>query len=142
SYSGLRKTALLTSTVFAMPLKIGVIGAGYAGFDSMTPGLSTRELMFEAASRAYEDAGINPRKDVQIFICCTEDFWEGISITYDYMPDQSGAVLRTLCTISSVGVVGLATVCMHISSGLAEVAVVEIRSSISVVLNTDEMSSF
>jgi len=69
-------------------------GVGYAGFDSMTPGLSTRELMFEAATRAYEDAGIDPRKDVQSFVCCTEDFWEGISITDEYMPDQLGAVLR------------------------------------------------
>jgi len=108
----------------------------------MTPGLSTRELMFEAASRAYEDAGIDPRKDVQSFICCTEDFWEGISITDEYMPDQLGAVLKPLCTISSDGIVGLATACMHIMSGIADVAVVESHSKISDVLNPDEISSF
>ena len=108
----------------------------------MTPGLSTRELMFEAAGRAYEDAGIDPRKDVQSFVCCTEDFWEGISITDEYMPDQLGAVLRPLCTISSDGIVGLATACMHIMSGIADVAVVESHSKISDVLNPDEISSF
>ncbi len=100
---------------------------GYAGFDSMTPGLSTRELMFEASSRAYEDAGIDPRKDVQSFVCCTEDFWEGISIT---------------CTISSDGIIGLATACMHIMSGIADVAVVESHSKISDVLNPSEITSF
>ena len=125
-----------------MPLRIGIVGAGYAGFDSMTPGLSTRELMFEAASRAYEDAGIDPRRDVQSFICCTEDFWEGISITDEYMPDQLGAVLRPLCTVSSDGLVGLATACMHISSGLADVAVVESHSKASDVLNPNEIVSF
>src|SRR5207249_3869832 len=67
-----------------LPFQIGIVGVGYAGFDSMTPGLSTRELMFEAATRAYEDAGIDPRKDVQSFVCCTEDFWEGISISDEY----------------------------------------------------------
>jgi acetyl-CoA C-acetyltransferase len=108
----------------------------------MTPGLSTRELMFEAASRAYEDAGVDPRKDVQSFVCCTEDFWEGISIADEYMPDQLGAVLRPLCTISSDGIVGLATACMHIMSGIADVAVVESHSKISDVLNPDEISSF
>src|SRR2546422_4373682 len=108
----------------------------------MTPGLSTRELMFEAATRAYEDAGIDPRKDVQSFVCCTEDFWEGISITDEYMPDQLGAVLRPLCTISSDGIVGLATACMHIMSRIADVAVVESHSKISDVLNPDEISSF
>ncbi len=125
-----------------MPFQIGIVGVGYAGFDSMTPGLSTRELMFEAASRAYEDAGIDPRKDVQSFVCCTEDFWEGISITDEYMPDQLGAVLRPLCTISSDGIIGLATACMHIMSGVADVAVVESHSKISDVVNPDEIASF
>ena len=98
--------------------------------------------MFEAASRAYEDAGIDPRKDVGSFVCCTEDFWEGISITDEYMPDQLGAVLRPLCTISSDGIVGLATACMHIMSGIADVAVVESHSKISDIVNPDEIASF
>jgi len=108
----------------------------------MTPGLSTRELMFEAATKAYQDAGINPRKDVQSWVCCTEDFWEGISITDEYMPDQLGAVLRPLCTVSSDGIIGLATACMHIMSGIADVAVVESHSKISDVLNPEEITSF
>src|SRR5438128_4420641 len=125
-----------------LPLRIAIVGVGYSGFDSMTPGLSTRELMFEAASRAYEDAGVDPRKDVQSFICCTEDFWEVISITDEYMPDQLGAVLKPLCTISSDGIIGLATACMHIMSGIADVAVVESHSKISDVVNPDEIASF
>ena len=125
-----------------MSQRIGIVGVGYSGFDTMTPGLSTRELMFEAASRAYEDAGINPRKDVQSFVCCTEDFWEGISITDEYMPDQLGAVLRPLCTVSSDGIIGVATACMHIMSGLADVAVVESHSKMSDVLNPHEITSF
>ncbi len=98
--------------------------------------------MFEAASRAYEDSGIDPRKDAQSFVCCTEDFWEGISIADEYMPDQLGAVLKPLCTISSDGIVGLATAYMHIMSGIANVAVVESHSKISDVLNPDEITSF
>src|SRR2546427_932209 len=98
--------------------------------------------MFEAASRAYEDAGIDPRKDVHSFVCCTEDFWEGTSITDNYMHDQLGAVLKPLCTISSDGIVGLATACMQIMSGIADVAVVESHSKISDVLNPDEILFF
>jgi len=121
-----------------LPLKVGIVGVGYSGFESMTPGLSTRELMFEAASRSYADAGVDPRKDVQSFVCCTEDFWEGISIADEYMPDQLGAVLRPLCTVSSDGLVGIATAFMHIASGLADVAVVESHSKISDVTNPGE----
>src|SRR2546421_6771539 len=58
------------------------------------------------------------------------------------MPDQLGAVLKPLCTISSDGIVGLATACMHIMSGIADVAVVESHSKMSDVLNPDEISSF
>src|SRR2546422_7975232 len=94
----------------------------------MTPGLSTRELMFEAASRAYADAGVDPRKDVQSFVCCTEDFWEGISITDEYMPDQLGAVIRPLCTVSSDRLVGIATASMQVASVLADIAVLESAS--------------
>src|SRR5260370_21304676 len=83
-----------------LPFQIGIVGVGYAGFDSMTPGLSTRELMFEAASRSYEYAGIDPRNDVQRFVCCTADFWEGISITYEYMPGQLRTALPHLCSHS------------------------------------------
>src|SRR5207249_11308183 len=108
----------------------------------MTPSLSTRELMFEAASRAYEDAGIDPRKEVQSFVCCTEDFWEGISITDEYMPDQLGAVLKPLCTISSDGIVGLATACMHIMSGIADTAVVESHCQMFGVLIPYEICRF
>src|SRR5437879_13590317 len=98
--------------------------------------------MCEDAIRAYEDAGIDPRTSVQSFICCTEDFWEGISSSDEYMPDQLGAVLRSLCTISTDGIIGLATACMHIMSGVADVAVVESHSKISDVVNPDEIASF
>src|SRR5260370_34123580 len=58
------------------------------------------------------------------------------------MPDQLGAVLRPLCTISSDGIIGLATACMHIMPGIANVAVVESHSKISDVVNPDEIASF
>jgi len=57
------------------------------------------------------------------------------------MPDQLGAVLRPLCTVSSDGLVGVATACMHIASGLADVAVVESHSKMSDVVNPSEIVS-
>src|SRR5690349_14107698 len=108
----------------------------------MTPAFSTPELMLEATSRAHPDGGIDARKQGQSSARGTEHFWEGISLTDEYMPDQLGAVLKPLCTLSSDGIVGLATACMHIMSGIADVAVVESHSKISDVRNPDEISSF
>ena len=48
---------------------VAIVGVGYTNFSSMTPDVSYKELMFEAASRAYEDAGVDPRRDVESFIC-------------------------------------------------------------------------
>lgn len=124
-----------------MAIRVGIIGVGYAGFAPITADLSYKELMFEAATRAYSDAGIDPRKEVRSFVCCTEDFWEGNSISDEYMPDQIGAVLRPLCTVTADGIIGLATAYMQIATGLFDIVVVESHSKLSDVLNKDEVAS-
>ena len=48
--------------------RVAVIGVGWAGYRSITPEISYKELMYEAAVKAYDDAGVDPRKDVDSFI--------------------------------------------------------------------------
>ena len=48
--------------------------------------------MFEAAQRAYADADVDPRTEVDSFVGCSEDLEEGTSIFDEYIPDQLGAV--------------------------------------------------
>jgi len=118
---------------------VAVVGVGYTPFRELTPELSWKELMFEAASRAYEDAGIDPRSDVDSFITCAEDFWEGFSIFDEFTPDQLGAALRPMITISGDGLLGLANAYMQIRSGLCDVAVVEAHSKISDLLTFEDV---
>uniref|UniRef100_A0A7J2TGE7 Thiolase domain-containing protein n=1 Tax=Archaeoglobus fulgidus TaxID=2234 RepID=A0A7J2TGE7_ARCFL len=108
-----------------------VVGVGYAGFNANTPDLSWKEIMYEAAVRAYEDAGIDPRKDVDSFVTCAEDFYEGFAIFDEFVPDQLGAVLKPVCTVCADFLYGLATAYMQIESGLAEIVVVEAHSKAS-----------
>jgi len=84
-----------------------VVGVGYSGFNANTPDLSWKEIMFEAAVRAYEDAGIDPRKDVDSFVTCAEDFYEGFAIFDEFVPDQLGAVLKPTCTVCETFSTGL-----------------------------------
>jgi acetyl-CoA C-acetyltransferase len=93
--------------------------------------------MFEAASRAYADAGINPRTDVSSFITCAEDYYEGFGIFDEFVPDQLGAALRPTCTVSGDGLQGLATAYMQIQTGLLDVAVVEAHSKASDITTLD-----
>ena len=48
-----------------MSNRVAIVGVGCTGFSPLTPEVSYKELMYEAAVRAYEDAGVNPRRDVQ-----------------------------------------------------------------------------
>src|SRR5579864_7212896 len=114
-----------------MPNRVGIVGIGCEGFRPVVSDLSTRELMFEAATRAYDDASIEARKDVGSFICCTEDFWEGWSITDEMVPDQIGGAGRPVCTIAGDAITGLGNAIMHLASGVADVVALEAHSKAS-----------
>jgi acetyl-CoA C-acetyltransferase len=122
--------------------RVAIVGVGHAGFAPITAGLSYKELTFEAAVRAYDDAGINPRKDVDSFVAVSEDFWEGTSIFDEYVPDQIGAALRPVHTVSADGLFGIATAVMLIRSGQAQVVAVEGHSKVSDVLTPGHIHQF
>src|SRR5271157_5371094 len=122
--------------------RVGIVGVGFEGFRPAITDISTRELMFQAASRAYSDAGIDPRKDVGSFICCTEDLWEGWSIADEMVPDQVGGARRPLFTVAGDGIIGIGHAAMHIRSGVADVVAVEAHSKVADVLDGLEMNAF
>jgi acetyl-CoA C-acetyltransferase len=111
--------------------RVAIVGVGYTDFRSITPEMSWKEIMYKAASRAYHDAGINPRQQVDSFITCAEDYWEGFSIFDEFTPDQMGAVLRPMITTCGDGIHGLANAFMHIKSGMMDIVAVESHSKIS-----------
>ncbi len=115
--------------------RVAIVGIGWYGFRSITPELSYKEIMYEAAVRAYADAGIDPRADVDSFVSVAEDFNEGTSIFDEYVPDQIGAVLRPVETIPGEGLHGLITAFMQIKTGLLDIVVVEGHSKASNILH-------
>lgn len=122
--------------------KIAIVGVGCTGFRPITPEVSYKELMFEAATKAYEDAGVDPRRDVDTFICCSEDYWEGVSISDEFVPDQLGAVLRPLFTIAADGLYGLATAYMLIHTGAFNIIALEAHSKASDILTFADIVAF
>jgi len=114
---------------------IGIVGVGYEGFAPAIRHLSTRELMFEASVKAYEDARVDPRRDVGSFISCTEDLWEGWSIADEMVPDQIGGARRPVCTVPGDGIQGIAQAVMQIRAGIAEVVAVEAHSKVADVID-------
>ena len=92
-----------------MPDKVAIVGVGHTTFRATSPGLSYKELMFEAATRAYEDAGLDARTEIDSFLTCSEDFAEGTSIFDEYVPDQIGGAERPVYTVGGDAIQGLAT---------------------------------
>ncbi|MFN3763035.1 MAG: thiolase C-terminal domain-containing protein [Anaerolineae bacterium] len=122
--------------------EVAIVGAGWSGFRSISPDLSYKEMMYEAAVRAYEDAGIDPRRDVDSFVTVAEDFIEGTSIFDEYTPDQLGGALRPNHTITGDGIHGLAAAVMQILTGQFDVVVVEAHSKASNVLTLPHILAY
>jgi acetyl-CoA C-acetyltransferase len=114
--------------------RVGIIGIGWYGFRPSTPEASFREMMFEAAVRAYEEAGLDPRRDVDAFISCQEDFWEGIAISDEFAPEPIGGVLRPTLTVAGDGLQGVAQAYMMIRTGVFRVVAVEAHAKPSDVV--------
>ena len=118
-----------------MAARVAIVGVGYEGFRPVVGDVSTRELMYLASSKAYADAGIDPRKDVDSFISCAEDLWEGWSISDEMVPDQLGGAQKPVCTVPADAITGLGHALMHVLSGVAEVVSVEAHSKAGDVLD-------
>jgi len=118
--------------------RVAVVGVGVTPLRRLSPDASYREMTFEAATRAYADAGIT-HGDIDSFVSVCEDFHEGTSITDEYVPDQLGAVLRPVQTIAGDGIQGIATAFMLIRSGIADVVAVEAHAKSSNILRHDEV---
>jgi acetyl-CoA C-acetyltransferase len=122
--------------------RIAIVGIGYTSFRPLTPEVSYKELMFEAAVKAYEDAGLEPRRDIDSFVTVAEDFIEGTSIFDEYVPDQIGGLLKPNVTIPGEAIHGLATAYMQIASGLFDIVAVEAHSKASNVLTHPYITAY
>ena len=121
--------------------RVAIVGVGYTPLRSMTPEVSYRELIFEAAVKAYADAGIEPQ-DAGTFVSITEDYTEGTAIADEYVPDQLGAVLKPVHTVTADGITGLASLVMQLETGQFDIAVIEGHSKASNIVYPAHIEAF
>jgi len=121
--------------------RVAIIGVGCTPLRSISPEVSYREMIFEAAVKAYVDAGIGPR-DVSTFVSISEDYVEGTAIADEYVPDQLGAVLKPVHTVTSDGITGLASLVMQLETEQLDVGVIEGRSKASNIDHPAHIEAF
>lgn len=121
--------------------RVAIVGIGTTGLRATTPDVSYRELTYEAATKAYLDAGVTP-EEIGAFVVAAEDFLEGYSICDEYSPDQLGAVLKSIHTVPGDFIQALANAAMIILSGYADVAVASGMSKASNMLTKGDLNTF
>ena len=117
-----------------MAQRVAIVGVGYTAFRPVSPEVSFREMIFNAAVNAYEDAGIEPGQ-VDTFVSVSEDYLEGTAIVDEYVPDQLGAVLKPVHTITGDGITALGAIFLQLQTGEFDIAVIEGRSKASNVVH-------
>jgi acetyl-CoA C-acetyltransferase len=113
-----------------MRKKVAIVGIGCTVPRPTSPEVSYREMDYDAAVRAYADAGLRPA-DVDSFVTCLEDLCEGTSIADEYTPDQFGGMLKPMCTVGGDGLHGIADAFLRIQSGISDTVLVASRSKAS-----------
>lgn len=124
-----------------MTRRVAIIGIGSTGFRPVTPDLSYRELIFKAAVKAYQEAGLHPQ-EIDTFISATEDFIEGYSIADEYIPDQLGAVLKPVQTVCADYLQAIGVGYMLINTGRFNTVAVEAHSKVSNIKTLDDVKAF
>jgi acetyl-CoA C-acetyltransferase len=124
-----------------MKEQVAIVGIGVTGFSSVSPSLSFKELTYTAAVKAYQEAGLHP-KDIDSFITASEDFMEGYSIFDEYVPDQMGAVMRPVQTVTADFIQALGIGYMMINTGRFRTVAVEAHSKASNIKSLDEVKAF
>lgn len=125
-----------------MEKEVAIVGIGWEGFQPTSSHYSYKEVIFQAAQRAYHDANIDPRKDIESFVTVAEDFIEGTSIFDEYTPDQLGAALKPMHTITADGLHGVITAYLMIRSGICKIAAVEAHSKASNVKTLPQITHY
>lgn len=121
--------------------QVAIIGVGCLPARGTSTDVSYREMTYEAAIKAYSEAGVDPR-ELDTFLTASEDYNEGVSIFDEYTPDQLGAVLKPVHTITGDGLMALAAGWLQIATGQFRTAVVEAHSKASNVLTPEDIEEF
>lgn len=102
--------------------RVAIIGVGYTKYDRNSP-LTFAELVFEATSKALEDAGIS-KDDVDNVVSVSSDFWDGRTISSMAISDASNAFNKDITTVEGDGTFGALYGMMRILSGSFGVTII------------------
>jgi acetyl-CoA C-acetyltransferase len=119
-------------------MDIWVAGVGEIPCRPSYDEMDFREMLYRAAAKAYLDAGITPA-DVDGVVSSGMDFYEGMSITDSYTPDQVGGRLKFNTLVSNDALNAFIHACMLLKTGQFRTVLVTAYAKASNILNYPEI---
>jgi acetyl-CoA C-acetyltransferase len=110
--------------------RIAIIGVAQTKYQRNSPS-SHDEMAFEVAQKALEDAGLSI-EDIDNTVTCTNDFWDGRTISCMTITDASGSSKVPTTNVEGDGTLGVLMGLMRILSGHFKTTLVVAQSKGSV----------
>jgi acetyl-CoA C-acetyltransferase len=110
--------------------KVGIIGVAQTRYERISAG-SHDEMVFEVTRGALEDAGLT-MDDIESTVTCTNDFWDGRTISCMTITDASGSCRVPTVNIEGDGAWGALMGMMRVLSGHFDTTLVVAQSKGSI----------
>ncbi|MBI5969200.1 MAG: thiolase family protein [Deltaproteobacteria bacterium] len=96
--------------------RIAIVGVGQTKYERRKKGDSFADMVFEATSKALEDARMTIR-EIDNVVTVSNDFWDGRTISSMAVMDACGAYEKNVSTVEGDGTFGVLYGMMRILSG-------------------------
>ena len=97
--------------------RVGIVAASMTKFEAAKPYEHLMDLVIEVTDKAVEAAGINLKDDVEAVISCSQDHWDGRTISSMPIPDATCSHLKDESKVAGDGAYAVLYGAMHILSG-------------------------
>ena len=97
--------------------RVGIVAASMTKFEAAKPYQHLMDLVLEATDRVVEAAGISLKDDVEAVVSCSQDHWDGRTISSMPIPDTVCSHLKDESKVAGDGAYAVLYGAMHILSG-------------------------
>ena len=97
--------------------RVGIVAASMTKFEAAKPYDHLMDLVVEVTDKVVAAAGINLKDDVEAVISCSQDHWDGRTISSMAIPDATCSHLKDESKVAADGAYAVLYGAMHILSG-------------------------
>ncbi len=104
--------------------RVAIIAAAQTKYEATKLNKNISQLILEVSDKAAEEAGISLVKDVGAVVSCSQDHWDGRTISSMPVPDVTGAHLKDETKVADDGAFAVMYGAMKVMSGHHELVLV------------------